>query len=146
MKLQDSKVNCGPVALANALEAMGHVRSVDELVKLCKTNATSGTSPRNLVRAIELLKESCGLSEHEIIREGRGASAFGLLWAALGAGRAAVLCVDAGSHYVAAIGCFGQSVIVVDPANDEVVVMCNRDELLEWWEADGRHPFWAVVL
>ena len=146
MKLQDSKVNCGPTALANALEALGHARSVDELCKLCKTSATNGTSPTSLVRAVEHLKESCGLDEHEIIRESRGLPAWGLLWAGLSGGRPAVLLVDTGEHYVSAVGLLGAGVMVVDSADDGVVQVLSRDELLERWEGDGRYAFWAVVL
>ena len=146
MKLQDSKVNCGPTALANALKALGHSRSVEELSKLCKTSATNGTSPRNLVQAVEHLKESCDLGNHEIIRESKGTAAIGLLIHALLSGRTAVVLVDAGEHYVAAVAMLGQYVLVVDSADEGVVQVLDRDELLARWEGPGRFAYWGVVL
>lgn len=146
IRLQDSKVNCGPVSLANALEAMGHSRSVDELVKLCRTSATNGTSTRNLVRAIEHLKESCDLFDHEIIRTGDPSAASGLLLNALYQGRAAIAVVDAGNHYVSIVGTLGSSVMVVDPADERVLIPYTREEWVERWDSGGRFGYWAVVL
>lgn len=146
MRLQDSKVNCGPVALANALEAMGHARSVDELVKLCKTSATNGTSPRNLVRAIEHLKESCDLRDHEIIKTGDPMAAWGLLVHGLSQGHASVGLVDDAQHYVSCVGLLGESVLVVDSGDSEVLVTYTREEWLERWDSGGRFGYWAIIL
>lgn len=145
MKLQDTKVNCGPTALANALEALGHTRSVQELTKLCKTDATNGTSTRNLVAAIRHLRDSCGLDEHEIISTSSAQAAWALLFGALHSGRAAVLVVDAQEHYVAACGLLGQRALLVDSADAELVASMTREDLLERWDS-GTGRFWAVVL
>src|SRR5215204_2115237 len=120
MKLQDSRANCGPTALANALEALGHRRSTSELEVMCRTSATDGTSPRNLLRAVAQLKESCDLPVHETIVVVRSATAaLGHLRHALLAGRPVVVLVDAGEHYASAAGLLGPKVILIDSADAE---------------------------
>ena len=146
MRLQESKANCGPTALANALEAMGHVRSVGELATACKTTATSGTSPAGLVKAVVALKESCDLNDHIGIRAVRPELAIAQLHKALCAGRAAVLLVDADEHYVAAVGLLGEIYMLVDSADEALLVACTEEELGAWWEGKGRYPYWGVVL
>lgn len=146
MKLQDSKANCGPTALANALEAMGHVRSVEELAKLCGTNATQGTPIPGLIRAIKLLKEPCDLDEHRLIRTASFDLAAGALQRALAQGRAAVMLVDTGEHYVAGFGSLGSRFHIADSADERLVVSVDDDKLREWWDSGGRYKHWAVIL
>lgn len=147
MKLQDSKANCGPTALANALEAMGQVRSVGELSTLCKTTATRGTSPRNILSAVVALKESCDLDDHACIQARDPLVAAASLFKALAAGRVCVLLVDSDEHYVAAVGLLGCGrYLVVDSADEALLVSCTEDELCAWWKGCGRYPYWAVVL
>lgn len=144
MRLQDSKANCGPTALANALEALGHRRSVAELEVLCRTSATDGTSPRNLVRAVGQLKESCDLPDPTTILVRSAPAALGLLRHALLGGRSLVLLVDAAEHYAAAVGLLGATVLLVDSADSDVVQFLSDDELLARWDDGGR--YWAVRL
>lgn len=146
MKLQDSKANCGPTALANALEAMGHVRSVEELAKLCDTNATHGTPVPNLLRAIKLLKEPCDLDDHQIIRTAGYELGSGGLFRAMAQGRAAVILVDAGEHYVSCFGTLGSRFHIADSADERLVVSVDDERLKEWWDSGGRYKHWAVIL
>lgn len=146
MKLQDSKANCGPVALANALESMGHIRSVDEMSKLCRTSATNGTSPASLVKAVATLKEPCDLRESLVIKSNNSVGAWAVLAQAVQSGRAAVLLVDGGDHYVSVVGLQGLRAIVVDSADEGLIVVADEEELMDWWHAGGRFPYWGVVL
>lgn len=51
---QPTDNTCGPAALKHALEALGKRKSLEALVKLCKTGR-NGTSTKNLIAAINKL-------------------------------------------------------------------------------------------
>lgn len=143
VKLQDEHYNCGPVALVNALEAMGIERSVEETVKLCKTTPTKGTTGPNLLRAAQ----SVAGTDPWILTSGNWTMSWLALRQALDQGSAAVLCAkseEEGDHYVAAIGVCGLNILVHDPANG--VYSYSEAELKEIWNGGGRQPHWALVL
>lgn len=143
MRLQDSQANCGPVSLRNALSALGLRRSTEELETLCRTNATEGTTARNLTRAATTIE---GLSPRRI-EETRRDVALLVLRHALACGRPVVLLVDNWSHYVAAVGTLGERYLVADSADAELVVSLAVDELAgRWGHATAKRPYWGLVL
>ncbi len=131
MRLQDNQANCGPAAMSNALAAIGLLRSQDECTVLAKTSATEGTSTKKLLAAIRAVGRF-----PLVINEKRPSVAILYLCAMLDDGRSAVLCVDDGSHWVAAVGLLGERVLVADSADSELVVSVTRTELAEWWADD----------
>lgn len=142
MKYQDEQYNCGPVALANALEAMDIERSVEELTKLCKTT-TRGTSAANLARAAESVEGT----DPWVFHSANPLVAALVIRQVLQGGRAAVLSVAGeapGDHYAAAIGVCGDNVIVADPSGG--VYSYNEKDLLEFWDSGSRSRHWMLVL
>ncbi len=139
MRMQDTAANCGPASLANALQAIGLLRSQDECASLCKTTATEGTTPKRLVAAVRAVGR-----EPVIIKERREAVA--LLWLShfLATGRSAVLCVDNDTHWVAAVGLLGERILIADSADNELVLSLSRAKLAERWGGDG--SCYAVVI
>lgn len=142
MRLQDSQANCGPVAMRNALAAIGTERSTEECEKLCKTDATNGTRAVNLARAIQSV-----LGCATVISERQPDVALLRLEKMLRGGHATVLLVDAWDHYVAAVGMLGERFLIADSADNELVISLDPGKLLErWGNVGARYPYWAVVL
>ncbi len=138
--MQDTAANCGPASVSNALQALGIVRSQQECETLCKTSGTDGTSAKNIIKALQ----SVGCSG-VVVKEKRAAVAMLMLRHWLGIGRPVVLCVDQGSHWVAAVGSLGMDrVLVADPADNELVVSCDSAEMVDWWAAPS--GFYGIAL
>lgn len=128
--MQDSAANCGPASVSNALQALGIIRTQAECETLCKTNATDGTTGKNIAKGLKAL----GCHGHPI-REKRADVALAFLMSALGKGRPVILCVDDWEHWVAAVGLLGQRVLVCDPADNELVTSYEPEALMKRWAA-----------
>lgn len=142
--MQDSQANCGPLALRNALAAIGVDRSTEECETLCKVSATNGTTNNNMVKGLHKLEE-CRPS---VIQEIRPEIAFLRLDASLRAGRPVIICVDNWSHWISAIGRLGNArILVVDSANSELVLSYGWEQLLNrWGNQYAKRGFWGVSL
>jgi ABC-type bacteriocin/lantibiotic exporter with double-glycine peptidase domain len=140
MRLQSTQANCGPASLHNALAALGISRTEDELIALCKTTGTEGTSSKNLMGAVR------AVGRHPLVVNERRAP-IALLWleAWLREGRPVILCVDDNSHWVTAVGALGSRLLVADPANNELVLAYDRVGLLERWESEAGRFYGVVV-
>jgi ABC-type bacteriocin/lantibiotic exporter with double-glycine peptidase domain len=140
MRFQSTQSNCGPASLANALAALGIVRTEDELAVLCKTTGTEGTSTKNLHAAIR------AVGRHPVILNEKRAP-VALLWLEswLREGRPVIMCVDSDSHWVTAVGALGSRVLVADPADNELVLTYSRGDMLKRWMSDGGR-YYAVVV
>jgi ABC-type bacteriocin/lantibiotic exporter with double-glycine peptidase domain len=132
--MQDTAANCGPASLSNALQAIGVIRTQAECEQLCRTSGTEGTNTRGLQAAIKAVGRS-----PRILNERRADVAWAFLCIALVAGRAAVLCVDKGEHWVAVIGVVGDRVLVADPADNELVLSLSSDQLCVRWASGNRY-------
>lgn len=145
-RYQSYRADCGPSALGNALEALEHVRSHDELITLCGTTA-DGTTPTGLKRAIDRLRESCDLRPGEM-RDSHADIALLRLGAVLAHGRPAVLLVDGWGHWVAAVGRLGDTFVVADSAHLRQVVYLPPSALAARWGHPGvtRGAFYGLVL
>ncbi|MBP9814577.1 hypothetical protein KBC80_05335 [Candidatus Woesebacteria bacterium] len=60
---QPDDITCGPVSLKHALSVIGMRKSLDSLIKLCKTSR-NGTSTKNIIIAINKLGLSCLVMEY----------------------------------------------------------------------------------
>ncbi len=135
MKLQNARHNCGAVALINALMAAGHQSpNEDGMAKIAKTSPTRGTSSKGLRNALETL----GLSEAVLSTKSALMAAEALIGCLQG-GSPVLLCVDGGSHWVAAVGKLGSRFLVADSAEAELVLSLSREELLCRWGNDGNY-------
>jgi ABC-type bacteriocin/lantibiotic exporter with double-glycine peptidase domain len=141
MKFQDTKADCGPTALYNALHALGLRRTPQELAVLCRTTAQDGTSSAKLLAAVRKLELSAWR-----IRETRDQAALGLMLYALENGRPLVCVVDRGEHWVAVVGRLGNRVLVADSADNALILSYGLEEWLARWNCGGRAPYEAVVL
>lgn len=127
MHYQSRKSSCGPSSLANALEAIGVVRTEQELAELSR-QTTDGTSSANLRKAVE----SIGLETVNVAEQRRQVAGW-----ALGhfvrSGSPAMLVVDNDEHWVAVVGMLGRRFIVVDGADNELLLYYSLDALLDRW-------------
>lgn len=139
MRMQDTAANCGPASLSNALQAIGIIRSQSECETLCRTSAQDGTTTRGLQSAIKSVGR-----QPEILNERRADVALSFLRDDLRKGRSAVLCVDLGEHWVAAIGIIGDRVLIADPADNELVMSLSGDQLKSRWASGNR--YYGVIL
>lgn len=140
MRMQDTAANCGPASLSNALQAIGIDKSQAECEVLCKTTATEGTSPRQLIAGAKL----AGRHGAGYVKNTKSFAALIELDHYLRAGRPVILCVDDGSHWVAAIGKLGERYLVADPADNELVVSYDTADLAKRW-VDGK-TYYGVLL
>jgi ABC-type bacteriocin/lantibiotic exporter with double-glycine peptidase domain len=131
MKYQSRKSSCGPASLANALEAIGIERTEDELGTLAKQDAT-GTSSINLRKAAEAV----GV-DTRVVAEQRWESAYWALNSFIGNGNPGLLIVDNDEHWVSVVGKLGDTFIVTDPADNDLLLFYSGTKLLERWKNES---------
>lgn len=142
MRMQDSQANCGPFALKNALHALGIPRSIEELEALCKTSATNGTPPANILRAAKKI-DGCRPVK---LSEKRRDIALMRLAEALRKGRPVLLvwCAESpGDHWVAAVGVLGERYLIADSGDVELVLSLDVGDVEARWR-DGHYE--GVIL
>ena len=127
MRYQSRKSSCGPAALANALEAIGVVRSEDELGVLSKQDV-NGTSSVNLRKAAE----ATGV-ETVLVNEQRDEVAEWCINSHINAGHSGLLVVDNDEHWVAIIGRLNGTYIVADSADNDLLCFYDTKSLLDRW-------------
>lgn len=110
MRRQTADHDCGPTALANALERFGIRRGLAGLARVAGTTL-DGTDEEGLLRAALSLR--CGV---DVFAGAVELEARAWLMESLRAGRPVVLCLDRWDHWVTAIGACGADVVIYDPA------------------------------
>lgn len=140
MRYQSRKSSCGPAALCNALEAVGIVRTEDEIGSLAK-QSTDGTSSIHLRAAAEAIGvEVLNVSEQ------REEVAGWLVESQLRAGNPGILVVDNDEHWVALIGMLNGTFIVADSADNDLLCFYSRNGLLDRWKSPtGRYAGFFLV-
>lgn len=129
--------------MSNALAALGILRTQTECEKLCKTDATKGTPTKQLMNGIAAVE---GLTPI-LLKEARRDVALLRVDKALGLGRPVILCVDSGSHWVAAVGRLGDRYLVADSADNELVLSRDVEALEARWRDKGtKHPYLGVIV
>lgn len=142
MRMQDSQAGCGPATLSNALAAVGIRRSVPECEVLCGTTATAGTPIGKMIKALRAL-DVAGIDGLPL-KERRRDVAVLKLEKALRAQRPVLMVVDNGGHWVAAVGMIGNRILVADPADNELVLSYEPEELLTRWDTGG--TYYGVIV
>lgn len=137
MKLQRSKVTCGPLAIVNAARALG-IKLTERRVRAhTGTTKKDGTLEHGMKNALERLGLYGG--EMDLMSD----DSFDALYAAV-QGCPVILCVDNLSHWVVAIGVAGPRIITFDSENTpENRAECGVDVwdskgILDWWAHDKR--------
>lgn len=150
MRLQSRKFSCGPGAVRNALEALGHVRTEEELKKLCGTTV-EGTSAAGILRALKAVREACQLVGPSLLKQRSPEIALLLLEKFLSTGRPVIVPVrtdEPWDHWIAVGGRLGDRLVCLDSADDEIVVFKTAADFLPWWEGPAGHatPYYGIVL
>lgn len=132
MKYQTSQATCGPASLSNALKALGRDVSEAAVKKAIEKlgsyrPAVNGTTQEELARASEKWAK--------VVMRGTCVDnlAIQFLRGELVLGRVAILGVDNGTHWVAAVGLLGKRFLVADPAHEELVLSYTGEELKQRW-------------
>lgn len=150
MRFQTSQAACGPACIRNALLVHGIARSEAELETLARCTATSGTSPKGILRALRSVAEEHPNVSPGVIAEMRADVALLKLLATLNSGHVVIMCVDNDEHWVVAFGLLGGGERIVlhvaDPADNEMVQHLSPGALLARWAGSGRKPYFGVVV
>lgn len=133
MRRQTADHDCGPTAIANALEVHHRRLGLRGLRELVGTTL-EGSDEHDVIRA--LLAYGCGVDEHA-----GDAPRAAELWLreSLAAGRPVLLCVDRWEHWITAVGQIGGQFVVYDPARETGGTFVWRfKDLRPRWEAARR--------
>jgi len=136
MKLQDDNYSCGPCAIHNALKALGRDIPVDEIEDLAGTTQRDGTDEWDIKAALNAL----GFDAEVIDVDDDDRFWFQILLAVGGDDGHAdpvIINTDSEEHWVAAVGMFGERLIVFDSDNtrenwsESGVHVLDKEELFE---------------
>jgi len=135
VELQQRKYSCGPAAVRAALYVLGH-RVTEAALRKWASTTSEGTDERGILRAI-----------HHYGHVGReyqtklGRRSWLWIRSSIGRGRPVLLCVDQWDHWVAAVGRFGNQILVFDPDSSggrkkkySGLEVYTEVELLNRWE------------
>ena len=150
MHFQRKKFTCGPASAANALEALGHRRTEEELAALMGTTP-EGTSPKQLMAGLTALKESCSLVGPGEIHERNARLASLTLLEALRAGRPVICCVKTDTpwdHWATAVGLLGPNIVLVDSGSEDLVLFYSPENFLARWRGPegSAKPYYGVIV
>lgn len=133
MRRQTADHDCGPTAIANALERYGKRFGLSGLRALCGTT-DDGSDEDDIKRA--LLAYGCGVDEHN---GDDWRTAYAWLLESLVHGRPVILCVDRWGHWITALGACGRDAIIYDPGRETGGTSVLRwKRLRQRWEAARR--------
>lgn len=141
MRGQSHRNYCGPACVANILRAYGIDREAteDKVAKKLKlaqalneNSPADGTTEAQLIKAFGLYK-----LPHDQIQVHDPALAVAALRGFLDRGIVSILCVDNSQHWLLALATMGERVVIVDPADPELVLCYPPSELLGRWKAAG---------
>lgn len=155
MNFQRKKFTCGPASASNALEALGHVRTEDELAQLMGTTP-DGTSPKQMLKGLEALKESCHLVGPAPFQEANAQTAFLKLLEALRLGRPVITCVKTEKpwdHWALVAGLLGSAgeqlrLVFVDSGSADLLYFYTPAQFIERWKGpdENRHPYYGIIV
>jgi len=127
---QSTRSSCGPASISNALESLGIKRTEAELASLCGQTA-DGTSPKGIIKCLKAIGNGV---KAEVFRERRDEVAVLGLWHSISErGRPFILLVDEFDHWVACVGHIGPRFVVVDSADNALVLFLSAPDLLARW-------------
>lgn len=141
MRYQSLKAGCGPTALANGLELLGIKRNEIELSTVAGTTP-KGTDASGIVGAAK----AAGRFPSTINTKDSDFALYALHYY-LCNGRPVIICVDKWDHWVVAAGILGERILVIDSANNELVLVYPPEKLTERWEKPGKGGgYYGIVL
>lgn len=144
-RFQSNRSSCGPAALHNALEALGISRSEDELITLCK-QTPDGTAPKGIISAIRAISSAENPLRGVTVRYSHPDDAIvGLWWNIQNHGRPTILCVDNHDHWVVCAGFLGNRFVVIDSADNRLILHLTPAQLLPRWVGPGG-GFYGIVV
>jgi ABC-type bacteriocin/lantibiotic exporter with double-glycine peptidase domain len=133
VRRQTADNDCGPTAIANALEVHHRRLGLRGLRDLVGTTG-EGSDEHDIMRA--LLAYGFGVDEHA---GDSPLAARDWLLDSIAAERPVLLCVDRWDHWVTALGACGRQVVIYDPARDTGGTFVLRfKDLRPRWEAARR--------
>jgi ABC-type bacteriocin/lantibiotic exporter with double-glycine peptidase domain len=146
MKIQRAPFLCGPLAVVNAARALGVHLTEREVRAHTGTTKKEGTNQWGILSALEKL----GFRFIEVKAD--KLAAFELLRREIDDGAAAILSVEDGGHWAAAIGVIGQRIVTFDSWNSAAnksecgVDVVDGRQLLRWWTADNTGTHYAILV
>jgi ABC-type bacteriocin/lantibiotic exporter with double-glycine peptidase domain len=140
MRYQSRKSSCGPASLVNALEALGIGRSEDEIGALSKQD-TNGTTSSNLRKAAEAV----GVEVMNVCEQ-REEVAGWLIESQIRSGHPGIIVVDNDEHWISVVGILGNTFIVADPADNDLLLFYSLTGLLTRWRSpNGKYAGFFLV-
>ena len=112
MDFQSKNYSCGAAAFVAALYSLGRVIRESAVRKRAGTNKEEGTSEEGLFKAAAYYGYEC-----KRYKSKSEDASWRWLLRSLKKGNPVILCVEQWEHWVAAVGIFGDGVIVFDPSN-----------------------------
>lgn len=133
MRRQVADHDCGPTAVANALEALGRRVGLAGLRALTGCDP-EGSDDEDVRRA--LLAYGCGVDE---FASDDALAARAWLAQSLAVGSPTLLCVDRWGHWITALGALGDATVIYDPGRETGGATALRWKALRRrWEAARR--------
>ncbi len=143
MKIQRDKYSCGPVAIVNALRALG-IKVPERRVRAhTASKKGQGTTEHGIRNALERLD----FTTVEMTLDSSTELDFQHLYAQVSFGNPVLLHVD-GDHWIAAIGVMGPLIIVFDSENipenksESGVYVYNARQLCSRW----KRPRYGIII
>lgn len=138
---QTNRASCGPASLVNALAALGVSRTEEEMIRAAG-QTVNGTSAKGLRKALA----DIGGMVNAPLRYTSSDVALLSLWHWISErGRPIILCVDDHEHWVVAVGYLGGRFVLIDSADNRLVLYYDPKELLERWEGPTGGYYGLIV-
>lgn len=150
MKFQSQKSSCGPAALSAALQAVGVVRTEDELATVAKTTTQGGTDWRGMLNALRQVQKSHPEVAAKPFEDTEEVAVLRLL-RALDDGYAVVVIgrtTKPWDHYMVVVGRLGKRLCLFDPGSNDAFTTVEVGDFVERWRGpDGvRKPFAGIIV
>jgi ABC-type bacteriocin/lantibiotic exporter with double-glycine peptidase domain len=146
VKFQRDPYSCGVFAILNALRALGHNLSEKRIRAHTGTTKADGTAEHGIKQALERLS-----FDYEEVNETDFSMASERIVEAMEAGHAAILLVQSGQHWAAAIGSNGWHLVIFDSqrtkknkAEQGVHVLGGKKLQKFWTPYQGK--FYALIV
>lgn len=149
MKFQSQKSSCGPAALSAALQAVGILRTEDELTHLAGTT-TDGTEWEGMLKALRTVQKSAPQVVAKPFEDNAEVGILRLL-RALDDGYA-VVCIamteKPWDHYLTVVGRLGRRLCIFDPGSSDAFSTAEVGEFMGRWRGPkgARKPYAGIIV
>lgn len=143
MRYQTTQATCGAAAVLNALSALEHAVTEDQVVAASGVkDPTKGLGEREIKRALTAL----GYGHSEIWTGDEPHGWHYLKEALVFEGRPVIMAVDRDRHWVSAVGVLGRRIAVADGAATDLVVYRPRELLMPFWSSGARKCYYGIIV